>query len=288
MQNSVVTGIWENNPLWSLNNEVLYYIAFIPLSYLRLNPKRVLLCAVLVGIICGTILPLPLLSSYSFGFVFWVSGLWLAQSNYFPKKYSSSGLLFGLLCLFLGYGLLNPLTTAAIIIAAKVSINTGLPGSPSIQFSDLATLPFCFYVFLRFTNHTVKGDTFILTAFILSAFAYYAHIAHKYGFHSSESLLLLLPISIFTIGSLLLFISLLRPTSTKLILPSPALLKLGAISYGIYVIHFPISIMLSHIPYFTGSALSFSVRLIIHLLLVLGAGFLLELKIQPWFKSRFS
>jgi peptidoglycan/LPS O-acetylase OafA/YrhL len=288
LQNSVVSGIWENNPLWSLNNEVIYYLAFIPLSYLRLSPGRVLLGAGLLGIICGTVIPMPLVSSYSFGFVFWVSGLWLAQFRYLPKQYSSRWLLFGLLCLFLGYGVLNPFTTAAIIVAVKLGLNTGLPNSPSIQFSDLAALPFCFYVFLRFTNHTVKGGTLILAAFVLSVFAYYAHMVYKYGIHSPQALYLLLPIISVAIGSAFLIVSLLRPPSIDPVLPAPAFLKLGAISYGIYVIHFPLSIMLSHIPYFSGSALSFSVRLVIHLLLVLGAGYLLELKIQPWFKARFS
>lgn len=288
LQNSVVARIWENNPLWSLNNEVLYYLAFIPLSYLRLHPARVLLGAGLVGILCGTVLPLPLLSSYSFGFVFWVSGLWLAQSPSVPKRYASRWLLFGLLCLFLGYGVLNPLTTISIIIEDKMGINTGLPDAPSIQFSDLAALPFCFYVFMRFTNHAVKGEHLLLGAFVLSVFAYYAHMVHKYGLHSPEAQYLLLPIIIFIIGSALLIVSLVRATPAVPVLLAPSLLKLGAISYGIYVIHFPISIMLSHIPYFSGSALTFSVRLVIHLLLVLGAGYLLELKIQPWFKARFS
>lgn len=287
LQNSVVARIWENNPLWSLNNEVLYYLAFIPLSYLRINPRHAFIAAGLVGIICSTIIHLPLVGSYSFGFVFWVSGLWLAQSTYLPKLYSSRWLLFGLLCLFLGYGVLNPLTTAVIIIAAKIGINNGLPDAPSIEFHDLAALPFCFYVFLRFTNHTVKGGSLILAAFILSVFAYYAHMVHKYGFHSSEVMYLLLPIIIFTIGSILVVISFFRPASTDPILPATVFLKLGAISYGIYVIHFPLGVMLSHIPYFSGSALSFSARLVIHLLLVLGAGYLLELKIQPWFKARF-
>ena len=288
LQNAVVPSTFENNPLWSLNNEVLYYLAFIPLSYLRLSPGRVLLGAGLVGILCGTVLPLPLVSSYSFGFVFWVSGLWLAQSTYLPKQYSSCWLLFGLLCLFLGYGVLNPLTTAAIIVAAKVGMNTGLSGRPSIQFSDLAALPFCFYVFLRFTNHTVKGSTIILAGFILSVFACYAHMVRKYGLYSPEVLYLSLPLSVFIIGSALLIASYLRPIREGPIVLAPALLKLGAISYGIYVIHFPISILLSHIPYFSGSALTFCVRLAIHLLLVLGAGYLFELKIQPWFKAHFS
>ena len=111
---------------------------------------------------------------------------------------------------------------------------------------------------------------------------------YKYGFYSPQVLYLLLPIIIFTIGSVLVVSSLLRAAPNGPVLPAPVFLKLGAISYGIYVIHFPLGIMLSHIPYFSGSVLSFSIRLVIHLLLVLGAGYLLELKVQPWFRARFS
>lgn len=288
LQNSVVAGIWENNPLWSLNNEVLYYLAFIPLSYLRLRPSRVLLGSSLAGILCGTVLPFPLLSSYSFGFVFWVSGLWLAQSTCLPKKFSSHELQAGLMCLFLGYGVLNPFNTAAIIMANKIGMNTGLLNSPSILFNDLTALPFCFYIFLRFTNHTVKGELIISAAFLLSTFAYYAHIVYKYGYSSSQAHYLLLPIIAFIIGSLLLIISLSRPSLTHLVSPPPLLIKLGAMSYGIYVIHFPITTLLSRFPYFSGSALTFCIRLVVYLLIVIGAGYLLELKIQPWLKARFT
>ena len=77
------------------------------------------------------------------------------------------------------------------------------------------------------------------------------------------------------------------PPTNAISLPAP-LLKLGAVSYAIYVIHFPIGMLLARITSFSGSALTFAVRLIIDLVLVLIAGYLLELKVQPWFKARFS
>ena len=85
-----------------------------------------------------------------------------------------------------------------------------------------------------------------------------------------------------------MFINVLRPQSTTVIaLPYP-FIKLGAISYGIYVIHFPISIMLSHITVFSGTILTYCIRLAVDLLLVLTAGYLLELKVQPFFKAILS
>ena len=98
----------------------------------------------------------------------------------------------------------------------------------------------------------------------------------------------MLPIIVFTIGSFLLLISLSRPSLSYVVSPPPLLIKLGAMSYGIYVIHFPVTILLSRFPYFSGSALTFCIRLVVYLLIVIGAGYLLELKIQPWLKARIT
>lgn len=288
LQNSLVPSIFENNPLWSLNNEVLYYLAFIPVSYFGLRPSRICLVAALIGIICGTIVPLPLLSSYSFGFIFWTSGLWLAQSRIFIKRNATHWLLFGLLFLFLGYEFLNPFIMAVLLMDTKLHIHFIHPTGPGISLGDVFQLPFYFYLFLRYTNHTIRYNRLFITAFVALGIFYFNYIVFRYGVHSSQVAYLFLPILFFIIGIGCLFINVLRPQSTTVIaLPYP-FIKLGAISYGIYVIHFPISIMLSHITVFSGTILTYCIRLAVDLLLVLTAGYLLELKVQPFFKAILS
>ncbi|MBO2007429.1 acyltransferase family protein [Hymenobacter negativus] len=289
LQNSVVPYIFENNPLWSLNYEVLYYLAFIPISYFALSPGKVCLGAAVVGVIAGIILPMPYLSAYSFGFVFWVSGLWLAQNtSFFSLRYASHWELFGLVFLFLGYEFLNPLTMAVLLLDTKLHVHFANPGGASITFSDLCQLPFCFYLFLRFTNFSFKGANVFLAAVVGLGLLYFAYIARRYGLHSSQVSYLLVPIATFLLGTACLVVGAIRPQSTEANPLPTVFIKLGAISYGVYVIHFPISIMLSRIPVFSGTAVTYCIRLLLDVVLVIAAGYLLELKIQPWFKARFS
>jgi peptidoglycan/LPS O-acetylase OafA/YrhL len=289
LQNSVVPFIYENNPLWSLNYEVLYYLVFIALSYFSLSPGKVCLGAAVVGIVSGTLLQMPYLSVYSFGFVFWASGLWLAQNaGRFTVRNASHWELFGLVSLFLGYEFLNPFSMAALLLDTKLHIHFAVPGDVAITFSDLAQLPFCFYLFLRFTNFSFKGAGVGLAAAIVLNLGYFAYLVHRYGFPSLEVNFLLVPFATLLFGTACLGVAALQPQPT-VARPLPmAFIKLGAISYGVYVIHFPISLLLSRITVFSGTATTYCIRLLLDLVLVIAAGYLLELKIQPWFKARFS
>ena len=75
LQNSIVPVMYENNPLWSLNSEIIYYLLFIPVSFLRLSPSKVYITALFIGVVSASMLHYPILSSYYFGFVFWAAGL---------------------------------------------------------------------------------------------------------------------------------------------------------------------------------------------------------------------
>jgi len=290
-QNAFVPVLSENNPLWSLNYEVLYYLAFIPIACLGLSAGRACLLSLIAGIVCSALLSAPLISSYCFGFVFWASGLWLAQTHFFKKKYSSPYELLALMCIFLSHESLSPIPTSVLLLDAKFDFLSNFV-SARVPLWDLFTeLPFCFYLFLRFTNRDIKGGQAFLFLYIASFFAYYTHIVHKYGINSNgpyQATYLLIPIIFLLIGTIILIVSELKYHPTNIItLPAP-FLKLGAISYAIYVIHFPIGLLIARVTFFSGSILSFTVRLAIDLILVLIAGYILEIKIQPWFKARFS
>lgn len=63
--------------------------------------------------------------------------------------------------------------------------------------------------------------------------------------------------------------------------------KLGSISYGIYVIHFPILIIFSKIPILTGTLLTYITRAVCFLSITVFAGFFLEIIIQSRIKTAF-
>lgn len=287
LQNSLVPSIWENNPLWSLSNEVFYYLLFIPISYFKLAPSKVGIGAGLIGIACATLFPMPVVSSYCLGFVFWTSGLWLAQAQHLPKRYASRWLLLALFCLFVGYEGTSPFTLLALKAASFLSIEVRYPTSIGIAITDLLQLPFCFYIILCFANYSLWKNKLFLFLLIGPCFLYYLYIISKYGFASHHALHFLLPILALTLGLSALAVAQGRQFPDKPRLLPTYLLKLGALSYGIYVIHFPVSSALADITAFSGSWLTFSSRVVLDIGLVLGLAWVLETKLQPWITTRF-
>lgn len=288
LQNTVVPCTQENSPLWSLNYEAVYYLAFIPISYYGIAPIRVCIAAAFLGIIFTTVLPMPLAGSYSFGFVFWSIGLWLAQSNRLATSYTSFWLLLGLLALFLGYESLNPLVLGVFLMDTKLHIHFASQfRQANVLFEDLARIPFLLYLFIRFTNYTIKWERLALSYFICSGFLYYFRIFFKYGFDAPLTSALLVPVIFLTIGTVLIVFSYSRPQPQNVVPLPTVFLKLGAISYGVYAIHFPMSLFLSHFSFFSGSLFTFSCRLLLDIALVLTAGYFLELKLQPAVKKLF-
>ena len=287
LQVLAVPTVEGNGPLWSLNYEILYYLAFVPVSYLALSPAKVCIAAICTGILCTFILPFPQLSSYSFGFAFWVSGLWLSKSSQFPKQYSSRTLLIALLFIFMGFSYLNPLKTPLLFIQSKFMIPGNNLRGPGVLLSDLVELPFCLYLMLRFASQTIKTSSVIDALIVLSGFFYSIRMISKYGVESSVIHNLALPMVFFAIGVCLLLVTYTRRQATKYVSLPILFLRLGAISYAIYVIHMPITHAISNIKVFSGSAITFIIRLFVDIILIGLAGCLLELKLQHRIKALF-
>jgi peptidoglycan/LPS O-acetylase OafA/YrhL len=64
----------------------------------------------------------------------------------------------------------------------------------------------------------------------------------------------------------------------------------GSISYGIYVFHMPVMNFMHRFSTFSGSPISFMVRVLIWIVLTIGTSYILELKMQPiakrWFQQK--
>lgn len=74
----------------------------------------------------------------------------------------------------------------------------------------------------------------------------------------------------------------LAPASQRLV---QRLVPLGAVSYGIYIIHFPILFLMGKVTWFSGSPLTFAVRGGLYLLATLLAATWLDKVFQPWAKQ---
>ncbi len=267
---------YENNPLWSLNYEVIFYLLFIPLSLFELSPKKVLLTALTIAFI-NTVLHSyyhtpSLLSSYLLGFVFWLSGLILSQ---YSSKKNSTPLSANFV-----------VSTFCLILASKYIINlppklAGLFNFPetvpwisrAIPLSDMLILPFCVAYILLLTNINFryrKAVIIILYAFPLLIFAN-AFLKHNWA-------VVAIPVTFYCASLLLLNPNFLKNTTAALV---KLMIYLGSISYAVYAMHFPILSYFHSITFFSGSIFTFNIRMIIFFIILIGVCVFLEKYMQP-------
>ena len=90
----------EHDPSWSLHYEVLFYLLFIPVSFLQLPTVKLAASCVVLGIANRYFFPAhPLFTSYAWGFTFWLVGLWLADRTRSMARRDVSTRLYGQLSL---------------------------------------------------------------------------------------------------------------------------------------------------------------------------------------------
>lgn len=133
-----------NDPLWSIHFEIVFYILFIPISFFKITPQKVLILLVFLLISLKLINSNEIAMTYIVGFIFWMTGLWLSKFklqqvskiNYLPY--------FALILCFVYNPLGNVLTT---LFKFKSS---GQELYKFIQVNDLILLPSTFFLLLNF------------------------------------------------------------------------------------------------------------------------------------------
>lgn len=265
----VVAG---NGALWSLTFEVVYYLVFIILS--NLNIKKVLLGLVLY-ILLVSILPItihPLLIAFPVGLLFWLSGLCIAY--YLPKSNSNIPInrVFGLVFLLISIRYFRPLYDylhTQVITHEIWYYNV-------CSLSDVALLPFCALSIIVASGHKFRYlrllETVVFASIVIGIIMSIKQI------NAVKGLALL-----FTIVGLFLYY---LPQQIKLLnYPFKLLHFTGSISYGIYVIHFPLLWLMPLLPLPTGTIYSLALRLVVFLTLVVLSAFLLEKVYQPYMRK---
>lgn len=277
-QNFLTPVIFENNPAWSLNFEILFYLLFIPISFFQWNSVVITLLVSLAGIILN-FAGHHTVAAYALGFVFWLCGLLLARGVQQPRV-PSFALMLSMLCLLLSLEQFNVFTTilskATLVLAGSANnFSTG-----AIKFSDFSYLPYCLIMVLVFASKEFWFRKTILFVFLLLPALTFYHILKNPGLFYSEHLVL--PSCFYLLAlSLYIFQRALNRVSQVAI---EKLSITGALSYGLYIIHFPIIAIFHRITLFAGSPFTFAGRLLGYVALCILGAYLLEKRFQPWIK----
>ena len=266
----------ENNPLWSLNYEVIFYLLFIPLCLFKISHKKAWVIVMLLAFINAglhTWYNTPsLLSSYLFGFVFWLSGL-IMSDHAFEKNSTglSNNFVLSLFCLALSNNYI-------IQLPANITNFLAFPDSVTwvrraLPFSDMLILPFCIVFILLLTNIRFKYRMPILI--ILYAFPLISFINAFLSYNLSS---LAVPLVFYCISLLFLNNNLLKGVSVVIV---KTFIYLGSISYAVYAMHFPVLSYFHLVTFFSGSLLTFCIRMLIYLSVLIAISVLLEKYMQP-------
>jgi peptidoglycan/LPS O-acetylase OafA/YrhL len=274
LQFALTPSLKGNVVLWTLNFEVLYYLLFLGIVWLRPNPKGLLALAFGVSNL-GLVYPqVPgLVTFYASGWVFWLAGLYMAW--YLPPVRRAA----------------LPANAALGFLLLLVAHNVFMPGFMLLSFlGRLGTVPVAI----------VCNADLVHLPVVLAFFA--AAAGRKLPFGKLFTLAAFaLPLGVvgalFVLGKSTEHVNFLIGTACTLAavglywvrIPGNVLAPfafVGSISYAVYVVHMPLVILLRQVDFFTGTPLSFAVRLAVLLGAVLGLSYVLERKMQPWVRDR--
>jgi peptidoglycan/LPS O-acetylase OafA/YrhL len=280
-QNIFSAPMFECNPIWSLNYEVLYYLLFIPISYFNFNPVIVLFLSIACAILNFNSAT-PIISSYLFGFSFWLTGLIMARymrKEEKPVKFSrliACFLFIWPLQDLIGYqGFVNRMMLRTFhrpLSYPRLTFDNYFKFMISIN--DLIFLLYAFLIVSLFAGKTIKYRNALVVALVIFPIDLLLRDTH--------SKLRIIQLSSYLIGLALYFFDL--PSIDKV---SQALIKrfvvLGSLSYALYVVHFPLFFLFDRFA--VSTYWSYVLKLSLYLISVLGISYLLEIKLQPAFKQ---
>ena len=284
--------IVENSPIWSLQYEMLFYVLFIPLSMLRVRPALVALTSTLLSFVAVYLAAKGFSgTSYSYlvGFSFWALGWALGAAN--TSRSVNYTLLVSALFFLLSieyFNVFQSIYTRLALIATSTLTGAAEPENfPGAIISpmDFASLPFALFVMLQFINYKSRYFRKISSVVQLLPAPMLLYVIYNYPEMREGTSPL--PALFYLISTVLFFVkSDFLNKICRVVISKVGLL--GSVSYGLYVIHYPIISVFHRITIFSGNITTFIVRFILYLLLSLAAAYWLEKKFQPFVRKHTS
>ncbi len=232
-----IPQINNNEPLWTLHYEFMFYILFVVIWKYKLKVEQTIIgcffCAIL-----ATFIPFHPLAILGY-FTLWLAGFWLSNNldkfHIIEEDYNSS-FFWTILVLILAFCMQN--------ILATFVYKHGIPVSPRPLICNvLTTALVTSFVASLVTKKKIpllKISSFILLILIVAALFYgwkksalYPDFVFRNGYWATFILLLILPLTL-----------LLKKVPVRML---KKMSYLGAISYALYAIHYPILIMFNYL-----------------------------------------
>jgi peptidoglycan/LPS O-acetylase OafA/YrhL len=287
LQGLVVEVPSYNQPIWSLPYEVGYYLLFLLASARQWRAGWVALMCVGLGLLSTRlgVVP-PILGALAYGGAFWFGGLWLSRrpQSEGPLPY---GTLLAYLLLLLGYQRLDVLYTA--FHALHLDINETQLGffDRPIVFSDLSCLLLGLPLLAAFTSRRIPGQRWLtLAAFVvpglyLAGYVATGRIWQPFNFNTA-----FLPAFFYllAVGAYVARRRLVHGGEWVV----RRLAAFGGISYGIYILHYPLLFVVHEVPFFKGTLATFLVRATLYFAVVMALAWGLEHRLQPWVKKKLA
>jgi len=241
----------DNENLWSLNFEALYYVAFLAVWWLAPGLGSLLVVAALGTFAASVSLGSHVLgSAYMFGALYWFSGLavaWLAPRDALRGNWPSALL--------------------ALMVMWPLALHR------------LDQLPVVLWVLLAVTGRGAALRKWLGPACLAMASAALVFVAIHPGLLDQGAVILY--------GAAILAGWILLgwgPDTGAL----AALAPVGAISFGIYAVGFPIGYSLFKSPFLpSGTASTYALRALVLVVLTFGIAWILERKLQPAVRDFF-
>ncbi|MEO6873700.1 MAG: acyltransferase [Opitutaceae bacterium] len=265
-----VFPLLDNNPnLWSLNYEVVFYLGFI---LVWLFPVRAgALLAGLFLLIVAHALGLPIsrmVARYACGAFFWLAGLMVAwrtspaERSGQQSNWPSAALFAYVLWVF------APLRTVCV---HWYWVNWAWPGPIPVSPHRLDFIPACTWLLLVVTGRAPQAQRWFGRICVTLAVLGLAGRIWSGDWREVD-----------TVATLVLVIAVALLQRSFSLRPLERLAPLGAVSFGLYIIATPLQLAQRAIlPEFSGTPLTFTVRLIALLMVTTATVWLLERKIAP-------
>ena len=276
LQVALTDPMYEVGVSWSLNYEMLFYLLFIPISIYRLRTGVALGLSLASALFFQFVVEWGQVSSYSYGFSLWLIGLWLSQENHNTTRLYSRFTLIGLLCLMLAFPSLN---FAAEILHYTLHLDNfngvQLKDLTAIGLSDFSYLPLGLLLITSFTDRKLPFRWALVTFSVVVPMLYLLLQLKHSRIESIEWAPKMVAYGFYIIGLMLMAVGILRKTVHSNLLPQKAIM-LGSISYGMYLSHFIIIILLGRFPFLYGTEWSLGVRTALTVCITIGFSYFLE------------